>query len=136
VSAAADAYYSIGAAATVALSTIAPEAEEETPDAEELTQQRVSQLKEGLSNTKVSKLSRTTSTAVNRVTRKVYQAESGEIAENIHPTLQIRMTSPSFEKWKVSNCAEFQAVNKALWDKAETIFCLAPISIPTNRVDK
>jgi hypothetical protein len=46
VSAAADAYYSIGAAATVALSTIAPGAEEETPDAEELTQQRVSQLKE------------------------------------------------------------------------------------------
>lgn len=85
----------------------------------DLAQQRVSQLKEGLSNTKISNLPRATSTAVDRFTGKVYQAESGTIPKVIDPLLKSRIPNPSLTKAPVVNCVESNAVNKALLDGAK-----------------
>ncbi|AOR23440.1 RHS repeat-associated core domain-containing protein [Clostridium taeniosporum] len=93
-------------------------------------QQRVSELKNGLSNSQISKLPRATSTAVSRVTGKVYQAESGTISETIHPLLKSRIPNPSLTMRPPANCAEFNAVNKALLDGAK----IKDLSVATFKI--
>lgn len=112
-------------AAYVAITTSAA-----ATSAVQLTQQRISQLKDGLSNSQVSRLPRATSTAVDRVTGKVYQAESGTIAEIIHPLLKKRMPNPSLMMRPVANCAEFNAVNNALLNGSK----INNLSVATYRI--
>jgi uncharacterized Zn-binding protein involved in type VI secretion len=53
-------------------------------------------------------------------TGKVYSGTSGRpYPKEIHPDLRARMPAKSLEAWKVENCAEFKAVNEALYDGAK-----------------
>ncbi|MEH2288866.1 YwqJ-related putative deaminase [Nostoc sp.] len=60
-----------------------------------------------------------TAAAVDTETGKVYYGTSGKpLPTIIDEYLAERMPVPSEEKWEVSNCAEFKAVNDALLDGA------------------
>lgn len=56
------------------------------------------------------------SAAVDKKTGQVYYGTSGKVPDNIHPDLRSRIPERSLEPWRVENCAEFNATNKALWD--------------------
>ena len=75
----------------------------------------------------------TTSCAVNRKTDTPYFGDSGEDPGEIHPVLQERINAlgTSQEEWDITNCAEFNSVNKALWDGAD----LDDLDVHTVRVE-
>ena len=61
------------------------------------------------------------SVVVDARTGKVYHgvSRSGRsVPDKIHPTLRSRMPNPSLEAWEPANCAEFNALNRALLDGA------------------
>lgn len=62
----------------------------------------------------------------------IYYGESGYIARNIHPSLQAQMPTSSSTLWAVANCAEFNAVNNALLNGAQSIDDLAIYTIYTR----
>ena len=66
-----------------------------------------------------SKIPRAASAAVDTATGDVYYGTSGTIAAAIHPDLTARIPSQSLEHWRVENCAEFNAVNNALYGGAK-----------------
>ena len=55
-----------------------------------------------------------TSAAVDLETGNVYHGHSREHSGPVHPELLKRMPAESLEPWITTNCAEFNAVNKAL----------------------
>ncbi len=57
-----------------------------------------------------------TCAVVNKRTGKVYYGTSGTQPKNIHADLSVSLPSPSIEPWAPNNCAEVDAVNKALKD--------------------
>jgi RHS repeat-associated protein len=58
------------------------------------------------------------SAVVDTSSGKVYLGRSGALPGDIHPDLRARMPASSLEEWPVNNCAEFDALNKALHDGA------------------
>jgi RHS repeat-associated protein len=65
------------------------------------------------------KIPTATSVVIDRSTGIVYRGVSGEVPDQIHSLLKSRMDGPSLEKWAQGNCAEFNAVNKALLNGAK-----------------
>ena len=62
----------------------------------------------------VTQLPTATSVVIDRTTGIRYRGVSGQVPDRIHSLLKSRMDGPSLEKWAQGNCAEFNAVNKAL----------------------
>jgi hypothetical protein len=56
---------------------------------------------------------------VDKRTGRPYLADSGEVPDSVHPLLKDRIPNPSLERWTPENCAEFNAVNKALNEGAK-----------------
>jgi hypothetical protein len=54
------------------------------------------------------------SAAVSQKTGATYLGTSAEVPDSLHPEILARSPHPSLEPWRVSNCAEFNACNKAL----------------------
>jgi RHS repeat-associated protein len=67
----------------------------------------------------VNKLPTATSVVIDRATGITYRGVSGQVPDQIHSLLKSRMDGPSLEKWAQGNCAEFNAVNKALLNGAK-----------------
>lgn len=67
----------------------------------------------------INKLPTATSVVVDRATGITYRGVSGQVPDRIHSLLKSRMDGPSLEKWAQGNCAEFNAVNKALLNGAK-----------------
>ena len=84
--------------------------------ATELAQKRADELRNKLSKRKQP---RATSAVVDKKTGKVYFGDSGARPDVISPDLKAKIPSESFEDWPVNNCAEFDAVNKAMLDGAD-----------------
>jgi RHS repeat-associated protein len=62
----------------------------------------------------IRQLPTATSVVIDRATGVTYRGTSGEVPDRIHSLLKSRMDGPSLERWAQGNCAEFNAVNKAL----------------------
>jgi hypothetical protein len=79
-------------------------------------------------------LPRAVSVIVDRKTGRVYEGISGGIKslDEVHPGLRELLPEKSLEKWPVTNCAECDALNKALHDGAE----LGNLEMHTMKIDK
>jgi RHS repeat-associated protein len=76
------------------------------------------------------------SAVVDTSTGKVYLGRSGALPSNVHPTLGQRMPPSSLEEWPVNNCAEFDALNRALHGGASLDNLeMATVRVATGRAE-
>jgi hypothetical protein len=88
----------------------------QSPVARPFAEAFASRLRDSLAK---GKIPTATSAAVDTVSGRVFYGVSGEVPRNVHPDLAARMPAESLERWCVTNCAEFNAVNRALHAGAE-----------------
>ena len=93
-----------------------PPEDEEPWNAAQAARERAAELRETEENPPTA-----TSCAVDKKNNMPYFGDSNEDPDPIHPVLdkRIQELGSSKEEWAITNCAEFNAVNKALWGGAD-----------------
>ncbi|WP_424036704.1 RHS repeat-associated core domain-containing protein, partial [Neisseria flavescens] len=62
----------------------------------------------------VSKHPTTVAVVIDKKTGRIFYGESGKLNDVVHPELKKALPKTSMEKWSTTNCAEVNALNKAL----------------------
>uniref|UniRef100_UPI0027E1A7AF RHS repeat-associated core domain-containing protein n=1 Tax=Neisseria oralis TaxID=1107316 RepID=UPI0027E1A7AF len=62
----------------------------------------------------VSKHPTTVAAVIDKKTGRIFYGESGKLNDVVHPELKKALPKTSMEKWSTTNCAEVNALNKAL----------------------